>query len=130
MDRFAVRSLYLSMSNLNLMSQKPIAQKLLIKEGYKVLLINNPADYQQNQYKLPIKVTVSTDPTFKPFNLIQLFVSSKNQLQEQLPKMKSLLEKNGLLWVTYPKGKKEINRYNQRICFHDRSSSSIFGSYR
>lgn len=105
-----VSGLYQLMSNCDVMSQKPIAQKLLIKEGYKVLFLNNPADYLQKLGKLPEKVTTSNDIAEKPFNLIQLFAHSKSQLEQQLPKMKSLLEKDGLLWVTYLKGKAEFNR--------------------
>lgn len=92
------------------MSQKTIVQKLLIKEDYSVLLINSPADYEQKLGKLPAKVNITTDSTGKPFKLIQLFVISKKQLELHLSKLKLLLENNGLLWITYPKGKSEINR--------------------
>ena len=42
--------------------------------------------------------------------MIQVFVSSKKQLEELLPNIKKHISKNGLLWVSYPKGKTEINR--------------------
>ncbi len=92
------------------MSQKPLSEKLLIKEGYRVLLVDNPADYQTRLSKLPSRVTISTNPAGACFDLIQAFFSSKNQLEEQLPKIMQLMEKKGLLWITYPKGKTEINR--------------------
>lgn len=89
------------------MSQKPLVQKLLIKESHNVLLINSPSDYQTRLGNAKI----TTDLSAKPFDLIQLFVSSKKQLEEQLPKTKLLLKDNGLLWVTYPKGgKTDVNR--------------------
>ena len=97
------------------MSQKTIAQKLLIRNNYRVLIANCPADYQARMGRLPTGAKIFTDSASKPFDLIQIFVSSKNQLEEQLPKMKQLLKKNGLLWTTYPKGKAEINRDSIRI---------------
>lgn len=92
------------------MSQKPIAQKLVIKEGYKVLLVNSPPDYLPKLGKLPTRATITTESMGKSFDIVQLFVTSKGQLEEHLPKMKQLLNKNGILWTTYPKGKVEINR--------------------
>jgi len=41
-------------------------------------------------------------------------VSSKEQLEELLPKIKKHILKNGLLWVSYPKDKAEINRDSTR----------------
>ncbi len=90
------------------MSQKQVAQKLLIKPGYRILIVKMPADYMAKLGKT--EFLVFTDPSEQPFDLIQLFVSTKKQLQEELPKLKQLIEKEGLLWVTYPKGKPEINR--------------------
>jgi hypothetical protein len=81
-----------------------------IKEGYKVLLLNAPSDYQARLDKLSAKVIICTDSSGKPFDLIQVFVSTKKQLEEQLPKTKELLREKGLLWVTYQKGKAEVNK--------------------
>jgi len=96
------------------MSQKPVAQKLQIKENSKFLLINEPQNYRSALGKLPQNTVIASEPSAKPFDVIQLFVTSKKDLQEQLPKMKPLLSKKGLLWVTYPKGtskaKADVNR--------------------
>jgi len=90
------------------MSQKPIAQKLLVKNGYKVLIVGSPTDYLE---KLTgTEATIFTDPSEQLFDLIQLFVSKKKDLENQLPKLKSLIKEKGLFWVTYPKGRAEINR--------------------
>ena len=90
------------------MSQKPIAQKLLVKKGYKVLIVNSPTDYLR---KLAgTEATILTDPSGQSFDLVQLFVSTKKDLEHQLPKVKPLIKEKGLIWVTYPKGKAEINR--------------------
>ncbi len=45
-----------------------------------------------------------------PSTWFSFFVSAKKDLQDQMPKAKSLIKEKGLLWVTFPKGKTEINR--------------------
>ncbi len=92
---------------------KTVAQKLLIKENYKVLLINEPKNYKAILGELPINVTILTKPNTSA-DFIQFFVTSKKELEENLNDLKSYLSPKGLLWVTYPKGtskiKTDINR--------------------
>ncbi len=90
------------------MSSKPIADKLQIKQGKKVLLVNEPKDYRLKLGKLPTNTTVTDKPAEETFDVIQVFVSSKIELQNQLPKLKPLLADNGILWVTYPKGTSKV----------------------
>ncbi len=90
------------------MSQKPISQKLLIKQGYKVLIINIPPNYVAKLGKT--NAEIHDVPADKPFDLIQLFVTTQKELEKQMPKIKTLIKEKGLIWVTYPKGKAEINR--------------------
>lgn len=96
------------------MSQKSIAQKLLIKENCKILFINEPQNYRETLGKLPKNVVATADSSAKPFDLIQLFVMSRKELESKLPELRDLLAKSGLLWVSYPKGtsqfKTDINR--------------------
>lgn len=95
------------------LSDKTVAQKLFIKENYRVLFINTPKDYESTLGDLPPNVTVLIEPE-KPINLIQFFIMSRKELVAELGKLKSLLSSKGLLWVTYPKGtskiKADINR--------------------
>ncbi len=95
------------------MSDKSISQKLLIKPGYKVLLINAPDGYQSSLGEIPSRAAILNQSN-DPVDLIQVFISSKAELEARLGKTKLLLNPNGLLWVTYPKGtskvKTDINR--------------------
>lgn len=95
------------------MSEKTVAKKLFIKENCKVLFINAPKDYESILGALPPNVTVLAEP-IKLVDFIQVFVTSKKELEEQLNKLKSFLSPQGLLWVSYPKGtskiKTDINR--------------------
>jgi hypothetical protein len=95
------------------MSDKSLAQKLLIKPGQKVLLVNPPKGYKALLGEIPKDVTVLKEAA-EPADLIQVFVGSRKDLEQQLPRLKPLLAPKGLLWVTYPKGtsklKSDINR--------------------
>ena len=95
------------------MPEKSLAQKLLIKEGRSVLFVNQPEGYAARLGELPQGVVVLSAPT-TPADIIQVFVASKKELEEQLPRLKPALRPNGILWVTYHKGtskiKTDINR--------------------
>jgi hypothetical protein len=95
------------------MSDKTIAQKLMIKEGQSVLLLNAPHGYNSVLGTLP-KNTTAVKTLTRPVDLIQLFVANRRELEEQLPKLKAALKPDGILWVTYHKGtsqiKTDINR--------------------
>jgi hypothetical protein len=88
---------------LNLPLEKPIARNLFIKENDSVLLVNEPQGYKARLGKLPKNAVFVIEPS-EPVDFVQLFVSSKKELEIQLPKLKSLAKPEGLLWVTYPKG--------------------------
>ncbi|MGA2499540.1 MAG: DUF3052 domain-containing protein [Tepidisphaeraceae bacterium] len=95
------------------MSEKSVAEKLLIKPGQKVMFVNAPAGYKAVLGSLPKGVEVLTESA-GPMDIIQVFVGSRKELEEQLPRLKRLLALKGLLWVTYHKGsskqKSDINR--------------------
>ena len=95
------------------MSDKTIAQKLLIKEGYKVLFVNPPRGYKTLLGPLPRNAAVLKAPT-EAADVIQLSVANRKELEAQLPELKSALVPKGALWVTYYKGtsktKTDINR--------------------
>ncbi len=85
------------------MSDKTVAQKLFIKEGYKVLILNAPAGYAASLGELPAKARVSTSPQ-PDADLIQVFFKSRKEMEAQLSGLKKLLKPGGLLWITSPKG--------------------------
>ena len=95
------------------MPDKTVAQKLHIKENYKVVFINEPDSYRAILGELPQKVSVLNELD-KSADIIQWFVSSKKELLEELNKIKSKLGPKGTLCVTYPKGtsgiKTDVNR--------------------
>ncbi len=95
------------------MPDKPIAQKLMIKPGQKVLLVNPPRGYRSLMGALP-NGAAFLSPAGKTADAIQVFVDTRAELERQLPKLKKALAPGGMLWVTYHKGtskvKTDINR--------------------
>jgi hypothetical protein len=101
------------------MAEKTIVQKLLIKEGYRVLVVNAPDGYVAALAEPPaggppaaglpagVTIVVGLDSA-GPFDLIQTFVSSQAAFEAQLVELKALLKSKGLLWITYPKGAAKI----------------------
>jgi hypothetical protein len=84
------------------MSEKSVAQKLHIREGYIVLLVNAPKAYKNTLGKLPNGAKVVTQSS-KPVDFIQIFAATKAEMIKLFLKVKSLLKEEGLLWATYPK---------------------------
>jgi hypothetical protein len=95
------------------MSEKTIAQKLLIKPGHRVLFINIPKGYEDRISKLPAGVVILKEPTI-PVDVIQLFAANRLELEKYLEALKPHLTSKTILWVTYLKGtaktKTDINR--------------------
>lgn len=95
------------------MSDKTVAEKLLIKSGYKVLIVNAPEGYEKILTDLPqgVKILEKLD---KNVDLIQLFVNTLAELEAELKALKPLLKPAGILWLSYPKKtskiKADINR--------------------
>ena len=95
------------------MSDKTIAQKLMIKEGRSVLFLNAPRGYKSALGALPKNVTVAKALT-QPADFIQVFVANHRELEQQLPKLIAALKPDGMVWITHHKGmsktKTDINR--------------------
>jgi predicted CoA-binding protein len=89
------------------MSEKSIAEKLMIKPGRSVLLVNPFEGYLEIIGQLS-ENTVQMEKTSYPVDIIQLFVKSQNELEKFLPTMKSSLKPGGMIWVTYIKGTSKL----------------------
>ena len=95
------------------MSDTSVAQKLLMKPGQKVLLVNPPKGYKALLGEIPKDVKFLKEAG-EAADLIQVFVASRKELEAELPRLKPLLAPKGLFWVSYCKGtskqKTDINR--------------------
>jgi predicted CoA-binding protein len=95
------------------MTEKTPAQKLLIKEGYSVLLINPPNDYRTLLGEFSGCSLYINQGSDKP-DVIVVFLENRSELEGKLPEIKPLLKPKTLLWLCYHKGtskiKTDINR--------------------
>ena len=91
---------------------RPLANKLYIREGYRIAILNPPKGYSQLLGELPDSVTVANSLR-GDFDLIQFFVIKRKILEKELSRLRNTLKPAGLLWVSYPKGNQldaDINR--------------------
>ena len=94
------------------MSDKSISQRLFIKTGYRMALINAPDNFIDQMGNLPEKVII-TRSVGKTTNIVQAFVDSKEKLIDFLDNLYKE-NKELIIWIAYPKGtskvKTDINR--------------------
>jgi hypothetical protein len=88
------------------MAEKPVLQKLLLKPGMRAAVLNAPPTYTDLlQQQLPDDVSVSAALDDSPFDFIHAFATQRERLLEEGPAWRQALKPNGVLWVSYPKGK-------------------------
>jgi hypothetical protein len=83
-------------------SSRSLPDKLGIKPGMRVALLNAPRGYAVTLRPLPpgLRVTASLRGTF-PF--IQLFTASRRDLEHRFPALFRALAQDGALWISWPK---------------------------
>lgn len=81
-------------------SGTPLVKKLGVKEGFKIMLVNKPADYLKLLGELPpgVKQIKKGNP-----DLIHLFTKSRKELKSDLSKFLKIMEQDGMIWVSWPK---------------------------
>jgi hypothetical protein len=82
------------------MSERTISEKLLLKPGRTLLVLNAPAGYLEKLSPLPDFAKIVTT---EPADVVQLFVRSYAQLQAELPGAKKRCTPATVFWVCYPK---------------------------
>ena len=83
-------------------SGTPLAQKLGIKAGQRVVVIDGPAAYRKLLSPLPEAVSFSTKVD-SATTFIHLFVSERKTLEKQLKRLRKLIADTGTLWISWPK---------------------------
>jgi len=84
-------------------SKTPLLQKLGIKEGFKIAIINAPQDYTKKLGKLPENVSMKNTAGDGGFDLVHFFTKSRNQLETEFPGLMNKISQNGMLWISWPK---------------------------
>ena len=78
-------------------SKRPLADKLGLKVGMRVAVINPPVGYPS----LDGVEEVALSP--KSLDFIHLFIKSRTELDAEFPKLKAALTPAGILWISWPK---------------------------
>src|SRR5689334_12891998 len=79
-----------------------IAQKLKIKEGYRLLTLNAPAGFAKKLEGLPPGVEIAESG--KTFHQLHWFVRDRTQVEKELSKVLPLVKGDTVCWIYYPKG--------------------------
>lgn len=85
-------------------SGTPLAKKLGLKANAKMMVYNQPKHYFKLSTDLPSSFEVSE--SFKPqsVDFIHLFVLWFDELKSILDAYKNALGKEGMMWISWPKG--------------------------
>lgn len=83
-------------------SSRSLPDKLGIKPGMRIALLNAPQGYGVTLRPLPagVRITASLRGTFP---LIQCFTTSRRELERRFPMLFRALAQDGALWISWPK---------------------------
>lgn len=90
-------------------SGTPLARKLGLKPATRCLLRNAPEHYADLFADWPADVEVLTRADDESVDFIHLFATDQEALREQFAALKPLLRKDGMLWVSWPKGSSSLH---------------------
>jgi len=93
-------------------SSKPVTQKLLLRSGARAVVLNAPDGYLD---LLPSDVQVQRELGDGQYDFVQLFATRREELLAHGPRLRKALQPQGLLWVSYPKGKALATDLNRDI---------------
>jgi hypothetical protein len=88
-------------------SRKPLAQKLGIKKGQTLALLNAPDYYKVLLGQLPDEVVVTRGLHHK-LDFIQFFARDRMGLEKEFPRLEANLKPDGMIWVTWPNGSSKV----------------------
>lgn len=88
-------------------SKKTLIEKLGIREGLKIIVINPPENYIRTLGKLP-KNVLNLQELKGPSDFIHFFTKEKKELEDKFPILKKELSQNGVLWISWPKGSSKV----------------------
>lgn len=89
-------------------SGTPLAKKLGIKPGDTIYLIGAPKDYRDWIGPLPEGGAYAAKPPKDGARFVHLFVTSLAEFAKQLPRARSAMATDGMLWVSWTKKSAKI----------------------
>jgi hypothetical protein len=83
-------------------SGTPLVQKIGIKSGDALLLLNPPAGFDKELAPLPSDVKLASAKAAL-LNVVICFTPNRKELERALPTVKPKLAQNGMVWIGWPK---------------------------
>ncbi len=83
-------------------SGKPLVEKLGIKAGASVAIVNAPKGYDRILGKLPSRVTRKASAV-GPLDFVQFFTTERRELERRFAALARALAPAGMLWISWPK---------------------------
>ena len=88
-------------------SKRSLPEKLGIKPGFKMIILNPPSGYDSTLGELPSNLRI-TKSLRGPLDFIHLFTSRRDELEREFPRLKGELAEDGMLWISWPKGSSKV----------------------
>ncbi len=81
----------------------PMARKLRLATGHRVVVLNAPPGYLALLSPGPVDIGTRLQP-LPAYDVVQLFIHSVDELRRLGPEAIRAVKPDGLLWITYPRG--------------------------
>ena len=104
-------------------STKPILEKLRYNPEQRAIVLNAPPNYAPTLADLTLEDRLEGD-----FDFIHVFVTHRSDVQRDAQRWRGALKENGILWVSYPKGKSvptDLNRDSLNRALQDNGLQGI-----
>jgi hypothetical protein len=88
-------------------SKRSLIEKLGIKPGATLIILNAPESYEKRLGELPADVQVASSLD-TPLAFVQFFTRGREALENQFPALKQALAQDGQLWISWPKGSSKV----------------------
>ncbi len=85
----------------------PLVQKLGIKKGFLIKLINAPDNYLELLPGLPENVLFDNNLS-DSIDLIHFFTNQSEEFFRLLPILKAQIKANGIIWISWPKKSSKV----------------------
>lgn len=83
-------------------SGKTLVEKLGIKPGWAIAILNAPSGYGRTLGTVPKDVTRKTQAV-GPLDFVQFFTTDKRELERRFGTLARALTPAGMLWISWPK---------------------------
>jgi hypothetical protein len=88
-------------------SKRSLPEKLGLKPGFRICILNAPTHYSETLGELPPSVQRLSKPD-AAMDFIQFFTKERSELLGVFPTLKKELAETGMLWISWPKAASKI----------------------